>query len=125
MMETIAYRPTVVRTDRGLSIAGTRVTLYQIMDYIKDNKPPETIRDDFRLTIKQTDDVMAYIRTNYDEVEKEYQRILKQSDDIRRYWSERNRDRFAKIEQTPEHKKIRARLDEWRLRLKQNARHPD
>lgn len=124
-METIAYRPTVVRTDRGLSIAGTRVTLYQIMDYIKDNKPPEAIRDDFRLTIKQTADVMEYIQTHYDEVEKEYQKILKQSDDIRRYWSERNRDRYAKIEQTIEHKNIRAKLDKWRTRLKQNVHHID
>ena len=71
MPEKTIFRPTVVRTNRGLSIAGTRITLYQIMDYIKDNEPPDVIRDHFRLTIKQTDDVMEYIRTHYDEVEEE------------------------------------------------------
>jgi hypothetical protein len=28
-------QPVVVRTERGLSISGTRTTLYQVMDYIK------------------------------------------------------------------------------------------
>ncbi len=44
MSETAYFRPTVVRTNRGVSVAGTRITLYQIMDYIKDNEPPEVIR---------------------------------------------------------------------------------
>ena len=35
---------TVVRTDRGLSIAGTRMTLYQIMDYLKAEWPPKLIQ---------------------------------------------------------------------------------
>ncbi|MCP4109040.1 MAG: DUF433 domain-containing protein, partial [Desulfobacteraceae bacterium] len=73
MSGTINMQPTVVRTSRGLSIAGTRITLYQIMDYVKAGESPEYIRDMFRLTIKQTADVMEYIQTNYDEVEKEYQ----------------------------------------------------
>ena len=48
MKDKIFSHPTVVRTSRGLSIAGTRITLYQIMDYLKANEPPEVIRDDFR-----------------------------------------------------------------------------
>jgi len=118
MSETAYFRPTVVRTSRGLSIAGTRTTLYQIMDYVKDNEPTEVIRDHFRLTIKQTDDVMDYIRTHYDEVDKEYQKIVRQADEIRQYWSERNRERFAEIARSPEHQKIRARLDEWKTKLR-------
>jgi hypothetical protein len=30
MSKNVRFRPTVIRTDRGLSIAGTRITLYQI-----------------------------------------------------------------------------------------------
>ncbi|MDM8550389.1 hypothetical protein QUF72_09935 [Desulfobacterales bacterium HSG2] len=41
---------TVVRTDRGLSVAGTRITLYSIMDYIRADWPPKLIRDRFYLT---------------------------------------------------------------------------
>jgi len=32
---------TVVRTERDLTIAGTRITLYQIMDFLKANYSPE------------------------------------------------------------------------------------
>ncbi len=34
----------VVRTDMGLSIAGTRITLYDVMDYFKKDWPPELIQ---------------------------------------------------------------------------------
>ncbi len=34
MTETVNPQPTVIRTSRGLSIAGTRTTLYSIMDYL-------------------------------------------------------------------------------------------
>ena len=123
MVQTI-YKPTVIRTDRGLTIAGTRITLYQIMDYIKDNESPEVIRDHFHLTIKQTSDVMNYIHTHYDEVEKEYERILKQSEDNRKYWSERNRERFAQIALKPEHKEIRAKLNQWKTKLAEYDKNP-
>jgi uncharacterized protein (DUF433 family) len=115
-MEEIIYKPTIIRTNRGLSIAGTRITLYQIMDYIKDNEPIEVIRDHFNLTIRQTNDVMNYINTHYDEVDKEYQRILKQSEENRKYWTERNKERFSEIALTPEHKEIRAKLDELKAK---------
>lgn len=123
MSEIVFSRPTVVRTNRGLSIAGTRITLCQIMDYIKDNEPLEIIRDHFRLTIRQIADVMNYIHTNYDEVDREYQRILKQAEENRKYWAERNKERFAEIARKPEHKKIMAKLDKWKANLAQNDKH--
>jgi hypothetical protein len=46
-------QPTVIRTSRGLSIAGRRLTLYSIMDYLQDDCPPHLIRDEFNLTDKQ------------------------------------------------------------------------
>lgn len=33
MSDNNGFQPTVVRTERGLSVAGTRITLYAIMDY--------------------------------------------------------------------------------------------
>ena len=38
---------TIIRTERGLTIAGTRITLYQIMDYIHANYPRHLIRHQF------------------------------------------------------------------------------
>lgn len=118
MPETAHLQPAVVRTSRGLSVAGTRITLYQIMDYVKANEPPEVIRDHFRLTIRQTDAVMAYIRTHYDEVDAEYRDILAKAEEIRQYWSERNKYRFAEIAslpRKPEHKEIWEKFDRWKM----------
>jgi uncharacterized protein (DUF433 family) len=97
MSETNTSEPTVVRTSRGLSIAGTRITLYSIMDYIKAGWPPKLIRDRLDLTDKQITDVMDYINAHRDEIEAEYQLVLQQAAEIRQYWEERNRERLAKI----------------------------
>jgi len=41
---------TIVRTERGLTIAGTRITLYDVIDHLKAQYPPKFIRDVFNLT---------------------------------------------------------------------------
>jgi len=120
MAEIINPQPTVVRTSRGLSIAGTRITLYSIMDYIKAGKSPEAIRDDFRLTIKQTADVLDYIEKHRAQVEAEYQQVLKEAEEERQYWEERNRERFAQIAALPpkpDQEEIRAKLQATKARL--------
>ena len=73
----------VVRTGRGLTIAGTRITLYSIMDYIKQEWPPKLIRDLFDLTDEQISGVLAYIEANRDEVESEYQIVLQRAEQNR------------------------------------------
>lgn len=101
MQKTYTNQPTLVRTPRGLSIAGTRITIYQIMDYVKANYPPEVIREHFRLTVRQTEEVLAYIDQHAAEVEAEYQRILVQADEHRQYWQQRNAQRLADIAAHP------------------------
>jgi len=34
----------LIRTDRGLAIPGTRITLYDVMDYVTEQYPPKFIR---------------------------------------------------------------------------------
>jgi len=85
-------RPTVIRTQRGLSVSGTRITLYQIMACLKANLSSELIRDRFKLSIQQINDVLKYINQNRDEVETEYQKILEQAETNRQYWENRNRN---------------------------------
>jgi hypothetical protein len=53
MTDRAVPQPTVIRTSRGLSIAGRRLTLYSIMDYLQDGWPPHLIRDEFNLTDKR------------------------------------------------------------------------
>ena len=93
--------PTVVRTSRGLSIAGTRLTLYDILEYLHAEWSPRLIQHWFNLTEQQIADVMAYIAANRDAVEAEYQQILQQAEANRTYWEARNRDRLAQIATLP------------------------
>ena len=111
---------TVVRTSRGLSIAGRRLTLYSIMDYLHAGWPPHLIRDEFNLTAKQMNDVMEYITAHRDQVEQEYQAVLQQAEENRRYWETRNRERFERMAQTPppqDQEQLRAKLQVIKARL--------
>jgi uncharacterized protein (DUF433 family) len=120
-MDKIAVsQPTVVRTSRGLSIADTRITLYHVMDYVKAGRSPEEIRDEFNLTDQQITDVMSYIDEHRAAVEAEYQQVLQEAEEIRRYWEERNRERLAEIASLPprpEQAAVRAKLAAEKRRL--------
>ena len=94
-------KPAITRTERGLTISGTRITLYQIMDYIHVGYPRHLIRHQFYLTDEQFDGAMSYIDTHYEEVESEYQTVLQQAEEIRHYWEERNKERIAYISKLP------------------------
>jgi uncharacterized protein (DUF433 family) len=120
MTEIVTPSSTVVRTSRGLSIAGRRLTLYSIMDYLRAGWPPHLIRDEFNLTDKQMNDVMEYITAHRDQVEQEYQAVLQQAEENRRYWETRNRERFERLAQTPppqDQEQLRAKLQAIKARL--------
>jgi uncharacterized protein (DUF433 family) len=113
----------VVRTGRGLTIAGTRITLYTIMDHLKDEWPPHLIQDWFNLTDKQIEGVLAYIEAHQDEVEAEYQQVLKEAEETEQYWREYNREHFAKVAAMPPkpgQEKIRAKLKARRAKWAQS-----
>jgi hypothetical protein len=117
------HQPTVVRTQRGLSIAGTRKTLYQVMDYVTAGWPPMLIRDWMDLTDAQIADVMQYIADHRAEVEAEYQLVLQQAEEHRRYWEERNRDHYARIASLPsatDHPEARAKLAALKAKRQQS-----
>jgi len=83
MTATSSGSPTVVRTERGLTIAGTRITLYDVMDYVTAGWPPKLIRDRLDLTDRQIADAMAYIEDHRAEFEAEYQTVLREAEGIR------------------------------------------
>jgi uncharacterized protein (DUF433 family) len=91
----------IIRTERGLTIAGTRITLYQLMDYICADYPLKLIRNQFHITDEQFNAAISYIEANRTEVEAEYQIVLQQAEEIRQYWEDRNRDRLAQIAAMP------------------------
>lgn len=89
------------RSDRGLSVAGTRITLYDILDYLRAGWSSQRIRDLFGLTEEQIAGVLAYINAHRAEVESEYVQVLQTAEENRRYWEEQNRERLARIAQSP------------------------
>ncbi len=109
--------PSIIRTERGLTISGTRITLYGVMDHLKAQYPPKFIRDAFNLTDSQIHAALSYIESHRTEVEAEYQEILKTAAETRQYWETYNRDRFARIAATsprPGYEAVRAKLQQRR-----------
>jgi uncharacterized protein (DUF433 family) len=91
----------IVRTEWGLTVSGTRITLYDVMDYLTAQYPPKLIGDVLNLTAEQVNAALRYIDENRIEVETEYQRVLQDAEEIRQYWEERNREHFAQIARLP------------------------
>jgi uncharacterized protein (DUF433 family) len=115
-------RVTIIRTERGLTIAGTRISLYDVIDLLKAQYPPKLIRDKFNLTDAQINAALSYIEINKIEIEAEYQEVLQNRAEIRLYWEERNRERFARISampHKPEQKNLWIKLDEQKARRNQ------
>ena len=62
----------IIRTERGLTISGTRITLYNVMDYPAEQYQPKFIRAMLSLTDEQIDAALSYIETHRAEVDTEY-----------------------------------------------------
>jgi uncharacterized protein (DUF433 family) len=79
-------QPTVVRTSRGLTVAGTRITLYTILEYLHADWPPKLIQEWLDLSDHQMADVLDYLAQHRAEVELEYQNVVQQAEQTRLYW---------------------------------------
>jgi uncharacterized protein (DUF433 family) len=91
----------IIRTERGLTIAGTRITLYDVMDYLTAQYPHSFIRGLFELTDEQMNVALAYIEANRATVEAEYQMVLKEALELRQYYEGKNRDLIARLATQP------------------------
>ncbi len=111
--------PAVVRTSRGLSIAGTRITLYDILDYLNAGWTPRLTQQWLDLKEAQINDAMQYIEHHRAEVEAEYQEILKRAEENRAYWKAREGEHLAQrrnrpVNLTPEQIALREKFEAWR-----------
>ncbi|MEZ4662237.1 MAG: DUF433 domain-containing protein [Caldilineaceae bacterium] len=107
----------IIRTERGLSIDGTRLTLYDVMDFFKAGYPRHAIRDYLALTDTQIDAALQYIYEHRADVEAEYQQILQEVEENRRYWEEQLREHLARTPPpplSPEQAALRARFQAWK-----------
>ncbi|NEO19408.1 MAG: DUF433 domain-containing protein [Moorea sp. SIOASIH] len=124
MVSAPTEEPAIIRTERGLTIAGTRITLYDVMDYLKAQYPQQLISEKLGLNHDQIRSALAYIETHHVEFEAEYQECLQTAKEIRQYWEERNRERFTKIAAMPPkpgQEALRAKLQAWKARIEAQA----
>ncbi len=121
LKKEMVYPPHVIRrSDRGLCVTGTGITLYTIMDYIKASWPEKLIRDVMELTDEQIKGVMKFIHTHRKEFEAEYEQVVKDAEADRKYWEERNRKRLEKIAETappPGNEELWQFAQKWKAKL--------
>jgi uncharacterized protein (DUF433 family) len=67
---------TINNRGRGPEIAGTRITVYDILDYYLDGSGPATIAATLRIASDQVMAAIEYIETHREEVLANYQKIL-------------------------------------------------
>ena len=110
----------IIRTERGLAITGTRITLYDVMDHLVAGWPPELILNWLPLTEEQLNAALAYIDANRTTVEAEYETVLQETQEMREYWEEKNCERLAQIAKLPPkpgQEEVYAKLQSWKERL--------
>ena len=117
MTNGVNGQATVVRTSRGLSVAGTRITLYTILDYLHADWPPKLIQQWLDLSAAQMADVLDYLAQHREEVEREYQQVMQQAEQTRRYWDVQLQEHLAQRSGQPltaEQAELRAKFDAWK-----------
>jgi uncharacterized protein (DUF433 family) len=70
------FEATIIDRGRGPEVAGTRITVYDVLDYIEEGWPRKEIARLFHLSASQLDVAAYYLEVHRDEVMKEYHRIL-------------------------------------------------
>ena len=117
MTNRLNGQSTIIRTERGLTVAGTRTTLYTILDYLHADWPPRLIGEWLDLTDQQMADVLDYLANHREAVEQEYQQIVQQADVLRAYWDNRLQEHLtqqAKKPITAEQAILRAKFQTWK-----------
>jgi uncharacterized protein (DUF433 family) len=118
----LATDPTtsIIRTEAGLTIGGTRITLYDVMDHLNAGWTPKLILNWLPLSESQLEAALAYIEAHRSDVAAEYQAALQSAQAARADWDDRNRDRLAeiaKIPPKPEQAALHAKLQAWKTQL--------
>ena len=118
MSETIVAQGVVRRSDRGLCVAGHRITLYLIEDYLRAGWPPHLLRHSLRLSDQEMTEVLDYLAANRSEFDREYERVAREATEREKYWREREQRRkrlkVTRRKFTPEQAAAWARLNALR-----------
>jgi uncharacterized protein (DUF433 family) len=110
----------IIERGRGPEIAGTRITVYDILDYYKSGWHRDLIADQFDLSSRQVEVAIRYIEDHREEVMAAYQKILERI----------NRGNPPELQAKLDagHERFQAMVKEMRATKSQEARdagHPD
>jgi uncharacterized protein (DUF433 family) len=108
------------RPDKGLTLSGTRVTLYALMDYLHAGWAHDDIREWLGLTDEQLRIASEYIATHREAVEAEYADVLRDAEERRYSWEARLREHLSRTPPSPpspEKAALLARLAEQRRQI--------
>lgn len=95
----------IIDRGRGPEIEGTRITVYDVMDYLKDGWRYDQIAGLFRLPPDDIQAAIEYIEQHRAEVETDYQQIL---------------ERHRKVQYSPEvQKKLEQNRQEFQKKIKE------
>jgi uncharacterized protein (DUF433 family) len=75
-MSTNTVESKIINRGRGPEIVGTRITVYDVMDYYKEGWHRDQIAVLFRLSSRDIQAAIDYIEAHKEEVQREYQKIL-------------------------------------------------
>jgi uncharacterized protein (DUF433 family) len=104
----------IIDRGRGPELEGTRVTVYRIMDFVRDGSSPEEMARELELTAEQVSQALDYLAAHRDEVEAAYEPILQRVSGPNPDWVE------ARLAKSPE--ALRERLEQ---RRRDTAGHAD
>ena len=67
----------IIDRGRGPELQGTRVTVYRILDYVREGSTPERMAAELDLTDEQVKAALDFIAANRAEADEEYEKILR------------------------------------------------
>jgi hypothetical protein len=95
-LETPVAPGIVRRSDRGLCVAGTKVSLFSIMDSLKSGST-EALFVGAGLTEEQLRLAQDYIDANREQFETAYEKYVRDGEEMERYYREREQQRREEL----------------------------
>jgi uncharacterized protein (DUF433 family) len=77
------------------TIKNTRVTLFDLMDHLKQGLPPQFVAYWYQLTAEEMDEVMHFLTAHEAAIAQAYAAANTRAAEARRYWEARNREVLA------------------------------
>lgn len=83
--------PVVTGTIKWPTIKNRRLTLFDLMDQLKEGLPPHFVANWYRLTSAEMEEVLRFLKEHETEIEQAYAEANAYAEEQRQYWTARNR----------------------------------